>query len=104
MATKATKAEQIIDHFTNDPVLKTKILASIQQSKGKGVNVAHILANFNLDPGTTATVHKVIAMMTAGHSPHSVTASLHPNPTTASNAAQLISEHTGTVRYILQSK
>lgn len=98
----ASKAEQIIDHFTQDAALKRQILAAIAENKGPGGSVDKILAKFHLDAGTTATVKQIIKKVVAGHNPHSITAFFTPDANRASAAAKL-SQHIGVVTHIINS-
>jgi hypothetical protein len=99
----ASKAEQIIDHFTSDAALKAKILKAIAANKGKGKNIDNILAKFPLDAATTAKIKEIVQKIRAGHS-HSAIAGYHiADPAKAARAAAAMSEHTGVVKHILQS-
>jgi hypothetical protein len=98
----ASKAEQIINHFTNDGKLKARILKAIADNKGKNGSVDNVLNTFNLSPGTKGIVREIIQKVLAGHSPHSITAYYTPSANHAALAASAISQHIGVVTHIVQ--
>ena len=100
----ASKAEQIIDHFTKDANLKGKILQAIKETKGKGATVDQVLAKFNFDAATMAKAREIAKKIKAGHSHHAIAGYHHADANKANRAAAAMSRHQGTVVHILKSK
>jgi hypothetical protein len=106
----ATKAEQIIDHFTDDPAIKADILATIEDVKnGKypsdenGTTTDKVIARYTSHPGVQAKIKEIIGKVGAGHSMSAIGGYHHPDPAKAVSASEAMSEHKGAVEHILKS-
>jgi hypothetical protein len=103
-ATMASKAEQIIDHFTKDAKLKEQILQAIKESKGKSASVDQVLAKFHFDAATMAKAREIAKKIRAGHSHHAIAGYHHVDANKANRAAATMGRHQGAVVHILKSK
>lgn len=100
--TMSTKAEQIIDHFTDDADLKAKILEQIRRAKEEGATLDDIVAEFTGHPGIQAKIKEIAGKMRKGHSVHHITGYHHSDPAKAQRAAEKILKHTGVVEHIMK--
>jgi hypothetical protein len=101
----ATKAEQIVDHFTQDPAIKADILSAIAELQGNpgAANIDQLIARFTSDPDLTAKIKEIIARVGAGDSHASIAADQLTDSRAATAASEGISGHKAVVQHILKS-
>lgn len=98
----ASKAEQIVDHFTDDPDLKAKIHEQIRRAREEGATLDDIVAEFTDDPGTQAKIKEIAGKVAKGHSIHHIAGYHHADPHKAKRAAENALKHKGAVEHIMK--
>jgi len=98
----ASKAEQIVNHFTDDPDTKAKIHEQIRRAKEEGATLDDIVAEFTDHPGTQAKIKEIAGKVAKGHSMHSIAGYHHADPKKAQSAAENALKHTGAIKHILK--
>lgn len=99
----ASKAEQVIDHFTKDAGLKAKILKEIDAAKKTGKSLEAIIAEFTTDAGITAKIKEIAGKVSAGHKIHAITGYHHSDVNKANSAAENVLKHHGAVEHIMKT-
>ncbi|MDQ3070967.1 MAG: hypothetical protein M3R55_14720 [Acidobacteriota bacterium] len=102
----ATKAEQIVDRFTKDPVVKKDILACIADVKsGKHPeDLDKTIARFTTDAVVAAKIKKIVTDIKAGKSFEAIAHEHHPDKSKAPRAAAKMHEHREAVTNIIKGK
>jgi hypothetical protein len=101
----SAKAEQIVDHFTQDQELKGRILELIDEvlaNPGKH-NFDSCIARFTDDPQLAATIKENFQMMKAGRPTQAIAEHHFGAGEQASHASDTMAKHWGAVEHILQS-
>jgi hypothetical protein len=101
----ASKAEQIVAHFTQDPEAQSEILKMIEEIKANPGqhNVDTVIAHFTSDPALTAKIKEIISKVKAGHSMHAIAGYHLPDAADAVSAAETMAGHKAVVSHILAS-
>lgn len=101
----ASKAEQIVDHFTQDPELKAKILDMIEEIKANPGqhNFDTVIARFTDDPELAATIKANFSKIKAGEATQSIAEKHFGETATADEASDTMARHWGAVEHILAS-
>jgi hypothetical protein len=101
----ASKAEQIVGHFTQDETVKADVLGVIEEIKANPGqhNVDTIIDRFTSDPDLKAKIKEIIGKVNAGHPLHAITAYHHADQAKAHRASEKIAGHRGAVEHILGS-
>lgn len=103
MPTIKDKASQIIDRFTDDPVLKSLIQTELSRKQGTEATVKAIVGLFGLDDETRAKYEESILKVIAGTPAFHVAHYHHSDPDSANRAAETMSHHIVAVKAILAS-
>ena len=97
----ASKAEQIVNHFTSDPATKAKIHEQIRRAKEEGATLDDIIAEFTDHPGIQAKIKEIAGKVAKGHSIHHIAGYHHADPHKARRTAENVLKHKGVVEHIL---
>jgi hypothetical protein len=102
----ASRADQIIDRFTTDPVVKKDVLAVIADVKsGKHPHdLDATIARFTTDPVLTAKIKGIVQGILSGKSHHEIAKTHHGDTPKAAAAAAKMTEHRDAVSRIVSQK
>ena len=102
----ASRAEQIIERFTKDPVVKKDVLSVIADVKsGKHPHdLDKTIARFTTDPVLAAKIKKIVQGILAGKPLPQIAQEHHPDKSKAPRAAAKMHEHREAVSNIVKSK
>ncbi len=98
-----SKAEKIIDHFTDDAELKAKILKQVDAVRAGTMTLNDVIAEHTDDPAVVAKIKEIAGKVKAGHSMHAIAGYHHADTTKATSAAEAVLKHHGAVKHILDS-
>ncbi len=98
-----SRAEKIIDHFTDDAELKAKILKQVDAVRAGTMTMDQVIAEHTDDPAVVAKIKEIAGKVRAGHGIHSITGYHHSDPAKAQSAAENVLKHHGVVQEIMKS-
>ena len=96
-----TKAEAIMDRFTNDPRLRKEILQHIQNTRDKKTSLDEIIAKYTKDPDLTAKIKERVSAMRRGDPTLHLTSLGADDANHAHGAAEAANQHRGAVDHIV---
>jgi hypothetical protein len=99
----STQISQIIDHFTSDANLKSKILQKIAANKGRTPSLATMLSGFPIDAGLQSRIADFVSKARNGHDIDAVAGYFVNDRAAHEQLRDNVAFHTGSVRSILKS-
>jgi len=99
----ATRAERIVDHFTDDADLKAMILRQVDEVRAGTKTLDQVIAEHSDDPAIVAQIKEIAAKVRAGHGIHAIAGYHHADPAKAQSTSENVLKHHGVVAHIMTS-
>ena len=99
----ASRAERIVDHFTDDSELEAIILRQVDEVRAGTKTLDHVIAEHTDDPAIVAQIKEIAAKVRAGHGIHAISGYHHVDPAKAQSTSENVLKHHGVVADIMNS-